>query len=212
MPQEELIWQDPVPAVDHELVNDKDIEALKAKVLASGLSVSQLVTTAWASASTFRGGDKRGGANGARIRLAPQKDWEVNQPPELGQVLGKLAAIQKEFNATQKGGKKVSLADLIVLAGSAAVEAAAKKAGHDVKVPFAPGRTDALQEQTDLESFAVLEARADGFRACRNLHRWRHAPLLELEKRRVALMLMRVKRLHGGRKCQTDAEHNTQGH
>jgi catalase-peroxidase len=164
VPQEELIWQDPVPAVDHELVNDKDIEALKAKVLASGLSISQLVTTAWASASTFRGGDKRGGANGARIRLAPQKDWEVNQPAELGQVLGKLEAIQKEFNATQKGGKKVSLADLIVLAGSAAVEAAAKKAGHDVKVPFAPGRTDALQEQTDLESFAVLEPRADGFR------------------------------------------------
>jgi catalase-peroxidase len=164
VPQEELIWQDPVPAVDHELVNDKDIEALKAKVLACGLSISQLVTTAWASASTFRGGDKRGGANGARIRLAPQKDWEVNQPAELQQVLGKLEAIQNEFNATQKAGKKVSLADLIVLGGSAAVEAAAKKGGHDVKVPFAPGRTDALQEQTDLESFAVLEPRADGFR------------------------------------------------
>ena len=164
VPAEVLIWQDPVPAVDHELVNDKDIEALKAKVLASGLPISQLVTTAWASASTFRGGDKRGGANGARIRLAPQKDWEVNQPAELAPVLGKLEAIQKEFNAAQKNGKKISLADLIVLAGSAAVEAAAKKAGHDVKVPFAPGRTDASQEQTDVESFAVLEPRADGFR------------------------------------------------
>src|SRR5258706_1159953 len=164
VPAEALIWQDPVPAFDYEPVNDKDIEALKAKVLASGLPISQLVTTAWASASTFRGGDKRGGANGAAIRLAPQKDWEVNQPAELAQVLGKLEAIQKEFNAAQKGGKKISLADLIVLAGSAAVEAAAKKAGHDVKVPFAPGRTDAAQAQTDVESFAVLEPRADGFR------------------------------------------------
>jgi catalase-peroxidase len=164
VPAEELIWQDPVPAVDHELVNDKDIEALKAKVLASGLSISQLVTTAWASASTFRGGDKRGGANGARIRLAPQKDWEVNQPAELAKVLSKLEAIQKDFNDSQKSGKKISLADLIVLGGSAAVEAAAKKAGHDVKVPFAPGRTDASQDKTDVESFAVLEPRADGFR------------------------------------------------
>ena len=164
VPAEELIWQDPVPAVDHALVNDKDIEVLKAKVLASGLSVSQLVTTAWASASTFRGGDKRGGANGARISLAPQKDWEVNQPAELAQVIAKLQAIQKEFNSAQNGGKKISLADLIVLAGSAGVEAAAKKAGHDVKVPFAPGRTDASQQQTDVESFAVLEPRADGFR------------------------------------------------
>jgi catalase-peroxidase len=163
-PAAEFIWQDPVPAVDHELVNDKDIEALKAKILASGLSISQLVTTAWASASTFRGGDKRGGANGARIRLAPQKDWEVNQPAALAKVLGKLEAIQKEFNDSQKNGKKISLADLIVLGGSAGVEAAAKKAGHDVKVPFAPGRTDAFQEQTDVESFAVLEPRADGFR------------------------------------------------
>jgi catalase-peroxidase len=164
VPAEELIWQDPVPAVDHELVNDRDIESLKAKVLASGLSVSQLVTTAWASASTFRGGDKRGGANGGRIRLAPQKDWEVNQPAELAKVLNKLEAIQKEFNDSQKNGKKISLADLIVLAGSAAVEAAAKKAGHNVKVPFWPGRTDASQEKTDVESFAVLEPRADGFR------------------------------------------------
>ena len=164
VPQEELIWQDPVPAVDHELVNDKDIEALKASVLASGLSIWQLVTTAWASAASFRGSDKRGGANGARIRLAPQKDWEVNQPKELAAVLTKLEAIQKEFNDAQKGGKKISLADLIVLAGSAAVEAAAKKAGHDVKVGFAPGRTDATQAQTDETSFAVLEPKADGFR------------------------------------------------
>ena len=164
VPKEELIWQDPVPAVDHALIEDKDIEALKAKVLASGLSISQLVTTAWASAATFRGSDKRGGANGARIRLAPQKDWEVNQPAELAKVLSKLEAIQKEFNAAQKSGKKVSLADLIVLGGSAAVEAAAKKAGHSVKVPFAPGRTDASQEQTDAASFAVLEPKADGFR------------------------------------------------
>ncbi|HZP06612.1 MAG TPA: catalase/peroxidase HPI [Terracidiphilus sp.] len=164
VPKEQLIWQDPVPAVDHELVNDKDIEALKAKVLASGLSISELVRTAWASAATFRGSDKRGGANGARIRLAPQKDWEVNQPAELAKVLAKLEAIQKEFNKSQSGGKKVSLADLIVLAGSAAVEAAAKKAGYSVKVDFAPGRTDASQEQTDAASFAVLEPKVDGFR------------------------------------------------
>jgi catalase-peroxidase len=171
VPNEVLIWQDPVPAVDHELVNDKDVEALKAKVLASGLPISQLVATSWASAASFRGSDKRGGANGARIRLAPQKDWEVNQPAELAGVLEKLEAIQKEFNAGQSGGKKISLADLIVLAGSAAVEAAAKKAGHDVKVPFAPGRTDATQEQTDVDSFAVLEPKADGFRnyACKGL-------------------------------------------
>jgi catalase-peroxidase len=168
VPKEPLIWQDPVPAVDHELVGDTDIAALKAKILASGLSISQLVTTAWASAATFRGGDKRGGANGARIRLAPQKDWEVNQPAELAKVLQKLEAIQKEFNGAQStdmhGGKKVSLADLIVLGGCAAVEEAAKKAGHDVKVPFSPGRTDASQEQTDMHSFAVLEPTADGFR------------------------------------------------
>ncbi len=165
VPKEELIWQDPVPAVNHHLVSEQDIAALKSKVLASGLSISQLVTTAWASASTFRGGDKRGGANGARIRLEPQKHWEVNQPAELGKVLSKLEAIQKEFNGAQNGsGKKISLADLIVLAGSAAVEAAAKKAGHEVKVPFAPGRTDASQAQTDVESFAVLEPMADAFR------------------------------------------------
>jgi catalase-peroxidase len=158
------LWQDPVPEVDHELIDEQDIAQLKAKILASGLSVSQLVTTAWASASTFRGSDKRGGANGARIRLAPQKDWEVNQPAELAKVLRALEKIQKDFNGSQSGGKKVSLADLIVLAGCAAVEAAAKKAGHDVKVPFAPGRTDASQEMTDVESFAVLEPTADGFR------------------------------------------------
>ncbi len=164
VPKEELIWQDPLPAVDHALVNEQDVAALKAKVLASGLSISQLVTTAWASASTFRGGDKRGGANGARIRLAPQKEWEVNQPVELSKVLSKLETIRKEFNAAQSGGKKISLADLIVLAGGAAVEAAAKKAGQDVKVPFSPGRTDATQDQTDVESFAPLEPAADGFR------------------------------------------------
>ena len=164
VPAEELIWQDPVPAVDHELVNEQDIAALKSKILASGLSIPQLVTTAWASAATFRGSDKRGGANGARIRLAPQKDWAVNQPAELAAVLQKLESIQKTFNDGQAGKKKISLADLIVLAGCAAVEAAAKKAGHDVKVPFSPGRTDASQAQTDAESFAPLEPVADGFR------------------------------------------------
>ena len=164
VPAEELIWQDPIPAVNHKLIDAKDIASLKRKILASGLSVSELVSTAWASASTFRGSDKRGGANGARIRLAPQEDWEVNQPAQLAKVLQTLEAIQKEFNNSQSGGKKVSLADLIVLGGCAAVEAAAKKAGHDVTVPFAPGRTDASQEQTDVESFAVLEPTADGFR------------------------------------------------
>jgi catalase-peroxidase len=164
VPQEILIWQDPIPAVNHPLVGDEDIAALKAKVLASGLTVSQLVATAWASASTFRGSDKRGGANGARIRLAPQKDWEVNAPAQLKTVLGKLEAIQRDFNAAAKGGRKVSLADLIVLAGCAAVEKAAKDAGVDAKVPFTPGRMDASQEQTDVESFAPLEPRADGFR------------------------------------------------
>ena len=164
VPKEPQIWQDPVPAVDHELVNDKDVEALKAEVLASGLSIGQFVRTAWASAVSYRGSDRRGGANGARIRLEPQKNWEVNEPAELAKVLSKLEAIQKKFNDSQKGGKKISLADLIVLAGSAAVEAAAKKAGHSVKVPFAPGRTDASQAQTDTASFAVLEPMADGFR------------------------------------------------
>jgi catalase-peroxidase len=158
VPKETLIWQDPIPSANHPLIGEQDIAALKSKILGSGLSVSELVSTAWASASTFRGSDKRGGANGARIRLAPQKNWDVNQPAQLAKVLAKLEAIQKEF------GKKVSLADLIVLGGSAAIEKAAKDAGHDVKVPFTPGRADATQEQTDVESFAPLEPKADGFR------------------------------------------------
>jgi catalase-peroxidase len=164
VPAEELIWQDPIPAVDHALVDDKDISALKAKVLASGLTVSQLVSTAWASASTFRGSDKRGGANGARIRLAPQKDWQVNNPAQLYKVLSKLEGIQKEFNGSQAGGKKISLADLIVLAGNAAIEKAAKDAGQEITVPFKAGRMDASLEQTEVESIAFLEPRADGFR------------------------------------------------
>ena len=167
VPKEPQLWQDPVPAVDHKLIGEKEIAALKAKILASGLSISQLVTTAWAAAAAFRGSDKRGGANGARIRLAPQKDWEVNQPSALAKVLKKLEAIQKEFNSSQSNGnkgKKVSLADLIVLGGCAAVEEAAKKAGHKVKIPFSPGRTDASQKQTDVHSFAVMEPIADGFR------------------------------------------------
>jgi catalase-peroxidase len=159
-----MIWQDPVPAISHKLVDEKDIASLKAKILSSGLSVSQLVSTAWASAATFRGSDKRGGANGARIRLAPQKDWHANQPAQLATVLTKLEAIQGDFNGTASGGKKISLADLIVLAGCAGVELAAKNAGHHAKVPFRPGRTDASQEQTDTASFGVLEPIADGFR------------------------------------------------
>jgi catalase-peroxidase len=168
IPKEELLWQDPIPPVNHVLVDDKDVAALKAKIIASGLTVSQLVTTAWASASTFRGSDKRGGANGARIRLAPQKDWKVNQPERLQKVLKTLEKIQSEFNASQSGGKKLSLADLIVLAGCAGVEQAAKNAGIAVTVPFAPGRMDASQEQTDVQSFAVLEPAADGFRSYAN--------------------------------------------
>jgi len=164
VPAEELIWQDPIPAVDHPLIDAKDIASLKGRILASGLSVSELVSTAWASASTFRGSDKRGGANGARIRLAPQKDWEVNQPVRLAKVLRILEGIQGEFNSKATGGKKVSLADLIVLAGCAGVEQAAKNAGHTVTVPFTPGRMDASLEQTDVDSFAVLEPKADGFR------------------------------------------------
>ncbi len=164
VPEEELVWQDPVPAVDHELVNDADVSALKDKLISSGLSTSDLVSTAWASASTFRGSDKRGGANGARIRLAPQKDWEVNQPEKLARVLETLEFVQEEFNSAQSGNKKISMADLIVLGGSAGIEAAAKKAGHDIEVPFTPGRTDASQEMTDVDSFAVLEPKTDGFR------------------------------------------------
>jgi catalase-peroxidase len=185
VPAEPQLWQDPVPAVDHQLIAEKDFAALKAKILASGLSISELVTTAWASASTFRGSDKRGGANGARIRLAPQKDWEVNQPPVLAKVLEKLEAIQKEFNSSQSNGsrrKKVSLADLIVLGGNAAVEEAAKKAGHDVKVPFSPGRTDASQEQTDVHSFTVLEPAADAFRNYRRKGEQRPAEELLVDR------------------------------
>ncbi|MGA2677248.1 MAG: catalase/peroxidase HPI [Methanobacterium sp.] len=170
VPDEELIWQDPIPTVDHDLIDDKDITILKGRILASGLSVSELVSTAWASASTFRGSDKRGGANGARIRLAPQKDWEVNQPAQLAKVLEILEGIQSEFNEAQSGGKKVSLADLIVLAGCAGIEQAAENAGHTVTVPFTPGRMDALQEQTDVNSFAVLEPFTDGFRNYHKTH------------------------------------------
>ncbi|CCD90216.1 catalase; hydroperoxidase HPI(I) [Bradyrhizobium sp. ORS 285] len=182
VPKEDLIWQDPIPALDHPVVDDKDVADLKAKILASGLSVSELVSTAWASASTFRGSDKRGGANGARIRLAPQKDWAVNNPAELSKVLAKLEGIQKEFNGAASGGKKVSLADLIVLAGNAGVEAAAKKAGVEVTVPFAPGRTDASQEQTDVESFSVLEPTHDGFRNYLSGKQWLSAEELLVDK------------------------------
>jgi catalase-peroxidase len=188
VPTEELIWQDPVPAVAHELIGEQDIAALKAKILASGLSISQLVTTAWASAATFRGGDKRGGSNGARIRLEPQKDWEVNQPAELAKVLRTLEGIEKDFNGAQSGGKKVSLADLIVLGGCAAVEAAAKNAGHAVKVPFTPGRTDASQAQTDVHSFAVLEPNADGFR--NYLRKGHNRPAEELLVDRAQLLTL----------------------
>ena len=164
VPKETLSWQDPIPAVNHPLISAQDIAALKTKILASGLSVSELVSTAWASASTFRGSDKRGGANGARVRLAPQKDWAVNQPAQLAKVLQKLETVQKAFNASQTGGKNVSLADLIVLGGDAAIEKAAEAAGYNVEVPFTPGRMDASQEQTDVASFAPLEPKADGFR------------------------------------------------
>jgi catalase-peroxidase len=176
------IWQDPIPPVDHDLIGGEDIAALKAKILASGLSISQLVSTAWASAATYRGTDKRGGANGARIRLAPQKDWEVNQPYELTKVLQALEGIQKEFNASQTGGKKVSLADLIVLGGVAAIEQAAKNAGHEVAVPFAPGRTDASEAETDAASFAVLEPAADGFRNYSRLGNGKPAEELLVDK------------------------------
>lgn len=176
------LWQDPVPAVNHELIGDSDITALKEALLGSGLSISQLVTTAWASASSFRQTDKRGGANGARIRLAPQKHWEANQPEELAKVLPMLVKVQSDFNAAQTGGKKVSLADLIVLGGCAAIEAAAKKAGHDVKAPFAPGRTDAAQEETDIESFSALEQAADGFRNYLQPERVAQAAVLLVDK------------------------------
>ncbi len=185
VPEEPLIWQDPVPAVTHELINDADIASLKATLLASGLSIPQLVTTAWASASTFRGTDKRGGANGARIRLAPQKDWAVNEPTELAPVLATLEEIQTNFNAAQMNGTMVSLADLIVLGGVAAVEQAAKNAGFDVTVPFSPGRTDATQEETDVESFEVLEPVADGFRNYRGSGQLMPAEYLLVDKARM---------------------------
>src|SRR5208282_1401722 len=188
VPKEPQLWQDPVPPVDHELIAERDIAALKTQILKSGLSIPQLVATAWASAATFRGSDKRGGANGARIRLAPQKDWEVNQPPALAKALQTLEAIQKKFNASQSGGKKVSLADLIVLGGSAAVEEAAKRAGHDVKVPFSLGRTDASQQQTDVHSFAVLEPPADGF--INYLRRGHQIPAEELLVDRAQLLTL----------------------
>lgn len=190
VPKEELIWQDPVPPVDHELIDEKDVAALKSKILDSGLSVSELVSTAWASASTFRGSDYRGGANGARIRLTPQKDWEVNNPKQLAKVLTALEGIQKEFNDAQSGNKKVSLADLIVLGGCAAVEKAAKDAGYNVTVPFTPGRTDATQEQTDVEQFSYLEPRADGFRNYINSNVKRTAATEELLVDRAQLLTL----------------------
>jgi len=213
VPQEELIWQDPVPAVNHKLVDEQDIAALKGKILAASLTIPQLVTTAWASAATFRGSDKRGGANGARIRLAPQKDWVANQPAELAKVLQALEAIQRDYNAVQSGGKKVSLADLIVLGGCAAVEAAAKKAGHDVTVPFAPGRTDASQAQTGAESFAVLEPNADGFRNyARNGFAGVAAELLVDKAQQLTLTAPEMTVLVGGlRALNANFDHSTHG-
>jgi catalase-peroxidase len=213
VPAEPLLWQDPVPDVTHELVGEQDIAALKAKILASGLSISQLVSTAWASASTFRGSDKRGGANGARIRLAPQKDWDVNQPAQLANVLQQLEQIRSGFNSSQSGGKQVSLADLIVLGGCAAVEAAAKKAGHDVTVPFTPGRTDASQAQTDVDSFAVLEPTADGFRNyLRNGHRRSAEELLVDRGQLLTLTAPEMTVLLGGlRVLKANAGHSEHG-
>jgi catalase-peroxidase len=216
VPKEPQLWQDPVPAVDHELIADKDVAALKAKILASGLSISQLVSTAWASASTFRASDKRGGANGARIRLAPQKDWEVNQPGELAKVLQGLETIQKEFNSSQSNGKKpkkVSLADLIVLAGNAAVEEAAKKAGVNLKIPFTPGRTDASQEWTDVESFSVLEPAADAFRNYRGKGEHRSPEELLLDRAQLlSLTAPEMTVLIGGmRALNTNFRHSKHG-
>jgi catalase-peroxidase len=213
VPKEPQLWQDPIPPVDHKLIGEQDIAALKAKILKSGLSISQLVTTAWASASSFRGSDKRGGANGARIRLAPQKDWEVNQPAELAKVLRTLEAIQKDFNSSQSGGKKISLADLIVLGGCAAVEEAAKRAGHEVKIPFLPGRTDALQEQTDVHSFAVMEPAADGFRNyLRNGHQMPAEELLVDRAQLLTLTAPEMTVLIGGlRALNANFEHSKHG-
>ena len=213
VPVEELIWQDPIPAVTHELINDEDIATLKSKILASGLSVSQLVSTAWASASTFRGSDKRGGANGARIRLAPQKDWEVNNPSQLAEVLAKLEGIQTEFNSAQSGGKLVSLADLIVLAGNAGVEQAAKNAGVEVNIPFAAGRTDASQAQTDVESFGVLEPNADGFRNYLKKHHTSSAEEMLIDKAQLlTLTAPELTVLLGGlRVLDTNFDHSQHG-
>ena len=213
VPAEELIWQDPIPAVTHELINNDDVAGLKSKILASGLSVSQLVSTAWASASTFRGSDKRGGANGARIRLAPQKDWEVNNPLQLAEVLVKLEEIQTEFNSAQSGGKLVSLADLIVLAGNAGVEQAAKNAGVEVNIPFAPGRTDASQEQTDVESFGVLEPNADGFRNYLKKHHTTSAEEMLIDKAQLlTLTAPDLTVLLGGlRVLDTNFDHSQHG-
>ena len=213
VPAEELIWQDPIPAVTHELINNDDVAGLKSKILASGLSVSQLVSTAWASASTFRGSDKRGGANGARIRLAPQKDWEVNNPLQLAEVLVKLEGIQTEFNSAQSGGKLVSLADLIVLAGNAGVEQAAKNAGVEVNIPFAPGRTDASQEQTDVESFGVLEPNADGFRNYLKKHHTTSAEEMLIDKAQLlTLTAPELTVLLGGlRVLDTNFDHSRHG-
>ena len=213
VPAEELIWQDPIPAVTHELINNDDVAGLKSKILASGLSVSQLVSTAWASASTFRGSDKRGGANGARIRLAPQKDWEVNNPLQLAEVLVKLEGIQTEFNSAQSGGKLVSLADLIVLAGNAGVEQAAKNAGVEVNIPFAPGRTDASQEQTDVESFGVLEPNADGFRNYLKKHHTTSAEEMLIDKAQLlTLTAPELTVLLGGlRVLDTNFDHSQHG-
>src|SRR5690242_1585330 len=216
VPKEPQLWQDPLPKLDHKLIDDKDAAALKAKILASGLSISELVTTAWASASTFRGSDKRGGANGARIRLAPQKDWEVNQPAQLGKVLQKLEAIQKEFNSSQTNGsrgKAVSLADLIVLGGNAAIEEAATRAGHNVQIPFSPGRTDASQEQTDTHSFAVLEPAADAFRNYRRNGEQRSAEELLLDRAQLlTLTAPEMTVLLGGlRVLNTNFSHSKHG-
>ncbi|MFM7839519.1 MAG: peroxidase family protein, partial [Chitinophagaceae bacterium] len=213
VPKEELIWQDPVPAVKHPLIDEKDISTLKKKVLAAGLTVSQLVATAWASASTFRGSDKRGGANGARIRLAPQKDWKVNNPAQSALVLSKLEGIQKEFNSTQSGGKQVSLADLIVLGGCAAVEQAAKEAGFTVTVPFRAGRSDASAAQTDVESFAVLEPAADGFRNYKNAKYTASAEELLVDKAQLlCLTAPEMTALVGGmRVLNTNYDHSAHG-
>jgi catalase-peroxidase len=213
VPKEELIWQDPIPAVSHKLIDDKDIVALKSKILASGLTVSQLVSTAWASASTFRGSDKRGGANGARVRLAPQRNWEVNNLSQLITVIKTLESIQKEFAISQTDGKKVSIADLIVLAGCAGVEKAAKNAGHDVKVPFTPGRTDATQEQTDVESFDVLEPAADGFRNYIKSHHTSSAEEMLIDKAQLlTLTAPELTVLVGGmRVLNTNFDHSQHG-